>query len=198
MLREDYFAGQGRDILHTQRAGIPGRCDAGDTVPAFIAGNQGREVGVRVFCAPHAGQATDHENFCKIAAAVDEVGDAFRGVELGKVHFILLHRLHEFHFNEVQVVSLRACGLNLHIPVSGILAVQQALPERCFMLAANRENAAVQAIHITVSPLPAGALLQHIKTGLPQLPRCRDELGVGIFAVLNEDKGETHEVRYSA
>lgn len=78
MFREGDFTGQGGDILHTQRAGVPRCSNAGDAVAAFIAGDQGREVGVGVFCTPHAGKATNHENLCKIIAAVDEVGDALR------------------------------------------------------------------------------------------------------------------------
>ena len=64
------------NVLHTEGAIVSRSGDAGDAVAAFIAGEQGREVGRGTLCIPHTGETADHQDFGKVIAAVDEVGEA--------------------------------------------------------------------------------------------------------------------------
>ena len=76
--------------------------------------------------------------------------------------------------------------------------MQQTFPETSLAFAADADDAAVQILHIAIGAHPGILLLKHIKAGLPQLPRGCNQLGAGLGAILDEDEGETHEVRYSA
>lgn len=198
MLGENHLGSQFTDMAFAERAKVFLRSDAGNAIAHGRVVMQGREVGGGVLGIPHAGEATDDQDFRKGRAAVDEVGDALRGVELRKVHDILFHSLHEFHLDDIEVIVLEHGHFHLHIPVGGIGAVEQAFPEAALAFAAHIGDAAEQAIHVTVGTHPGIALLEHIEPGLTQLPRGSDEFGVGIFAILDEDEWEAHKVPYSA
>ena len=160
--------------------------------------HQGREVHAGVLGIPHTGEAADHENLGKGFAAVDEVGDALRRVEFRQVHLIQLQRLHKLHFEVIQAVVFRCNHFQLHVPVGGVSAVEQAFPETPFALAAYAYDAAEGAIHVTIGAYPGITLLENIQTGQTQLPRGCNQLRVGDFAISDKDEGEAHEVRYSA
>ena len=72
--------------------------------------------------------------------------------------------------------------------------MEQTFPETSLAFAAYVNDAVMAAIHVAIGAHPYIALLQHIKPGLSQLPRCRNQLGAGVFAVLDEDEGESDDV----